>query len=368
MSSLDNHSPPPASHRNKYRNWVTNIVVAAVVTLVIYIVSLYISHGTFIRPFTYTIGIELFFTFCYFLLLFWLYPKISRLIHSRVFQKLNSLSTNLLEGFIVVLATAFLTAVIKLFPLWIIVLFIEEVQMIPDAVRRNFVIHAVSGLFFYYFVERNRIRKRLQQERLNAARLEREKFHTELQELKNQVNPHFLFDSLEALTPLIKKNPEESVEFVEKLSEVYRSFLAPNEKELVTLKEELKTVEAYIYLLKTHFGNTIESQFNSLTDADKLSLPPGVLFFLTKQMIKRRKLNAEDKLKLEFSAEDKILKVICNRSWEKDSSPDEENELEKICNRYSFFSDKKPEVFWNENQVIVQLPLLKIENNESSNY
>lgn len=366
MNLPKNHSHFTSPPQNKYRDWLKNIIVATLVTLVLYLVSIYISHGTVFRPLNYTIWIELILSICYFLLLFWLYPKISGLIHSPPFQSLNSLLNNLVEGFIVVLATVFLTVAIKLPFLWVIVVWIEEVQWFPDAVRRGFVIHAVSGLFFYYFVERNRIRKRLQQERLNAARLEREKFHAELQELKNQVNPHFLFDSLEALTPLIKKNPQESVRLVEKLSEVYRSFLTSNEKELTTLKEELETVDAYIYLLRKHSGDTIEIQKNSIKNAEDLSLPSGILFFIIEQIIKRKKSNAEDKLVIKIKAESTILKISCEDLLLNDNALSEENEFDQI--RYRYFSDRKPEVFLDENQTVVHLPLLKIENNESSNY
>lgn len=368
VNIFNKHNYLLPSRRNKYRKWVLNIIVAAVVTILIYLLSLYISHGTIFRPIKYTIAIELFFTFCYFLLLFLFYPKISRVVHSHTFRRLNSLSSNLLEGLIVVLATTLLTAIIKLFPLWLVVLFIEEVQMLPEAVRRNFIIHAVSGLFLYYFVERNRIRKRLQQERLNAARLEREKFHAQLQDLKDQVNPHFLFDSLETLTPLIKIDQEGSVEFVKKLSDVYRSFLAQNEKELVSLKEELKTVEAYFHLLKTNFGNTITIHTESLGKAQSLSLPPGILFSVLEQITGRKISKAEEKITMKFSAESKELKVCCTTPFAKDPTFDVENLLQQIGSRYTFFSDKKPEVFVDDNQVVVQIPLLKIENNESCNY
>ncbi|MGY5850060.1 sensor histidine kinase [Salegentibacter sp. F14] len=350
--------------QNKYGVWVKNIIVATLVTLVLYLVSIYISHGTVFIPLDYTVWIELILSICYFLLLFWLYPKISRLIHSNPFQSLNRLFTNFVEGFIVVLATVFLTVAIKLPFLWVIVVWVEEVEWYPDAVRRGFVIHAISGLFFYYFVERNRIRKQLQQERLNAARLERGKFHAELQKLKEQVNPHFLFDNLEVLAPLIKKDKEESVKFVENLSEVYRSFLASDEKELVSLQEELQTLEAYISLLRTQFSDAIEVKLNITKLGNSLSLPAGILFSLSNQLIKMKVPST--KLKMEFTTEGDILKISCGRSCKKDSS--HPVEIEQISNRYSIFTNKKPEIFSIENQVIIQLPLLKIENNESSNY
>ncbi|WP_081212471.1 histidine kinase [Salegentibacter sediminis] len=345
-----------------------NIIVAILVTLVLYLVSIYISRGTVLIPLDYTIWVELILSVFYFLILFWLYPKISRFIHSPPFQNLNSLLTNLAEGFIVVLATIFLTAAIKLPFLWVIVIWVEEVQWFPDAVRRGFVIQAVSGLFFYYFVERNRIRKRLQRERLNAARLEREKFHAELQELKDQANPHFLFDNLEVLTPLITKDPEESVRFVEKLSEVYRSFLASNENELITFKEELETLDAYSYLVNSQSGETIKIHKDSLKDSGNLYLPPGVLFFVIENLVKMENSNAKDKPEIQLSAEDGKLKVKCHKYWKSVFYSEAGTKFEPIKSRYAFFSEELPEVYSENNQLVVELPLLKIKDNESSNY
>ncbi len=84
---------------------------------------------------------------------------------------------------------------------------------------------AIITLFFYYFVERERSKKQLQKEMLHAARLQKENFQAQLQSLKSQVSPHFLFNSLNVLRSLIPQDTGKASEFTERLSDLYRAFL-----------------------------------------------------------------------------------------------------------------------------------------------
>ena len=92
---------------------------------------------------------------------------------------------------------------------------------------------------------------------LETEQLKREALQRELENLKSQVNPHFLFNSLNSLSSLISENPIQAEEYVNEMSKVYRYFLQVNNVKLVTLEEELKFIQAYYNLLKTRFGKGI---------------------------------------------------------------------------------------------------------------
>ena len=109
------------------------------------------------------------------------------------------------------------------------------------------VIAALLIIGFGYFVEfYNRWRIAI----LNEERLKREAITLQFESLKNQVNPHFLFNSLNVLTSLITKDPESSIRFVKQLSEVYRYVLDQNTKDITGIAEELRFLNSYIYLNK----------------------------------------------------------------------------------------------------------------------
>ncbi len=244
VNQVTKENRSPASVWNKFPLWIRNMVIAAVITIAIHLSFAFIVRGTIIRGFDITDSLELPFTFFYFLALFWIYPWISQMVHSSALSKIKRVHVKFIEGFTVVASTVLLSLVLKVLPLWLTILYINSTQddlnlaFSPDHLRRSFIIYAIIGLFFYYFVERQRIRKQLQEEHLQRAQLQKEKFRLELENLKDQVNPEFLFNSLNFLDDFIQENQTEAEEFVNRLSNVYRSFLN-RQDELITLDEEV---------------------------------------------------------------------------------------------------------------------------------
>ncbi len=92
---------------------------------------------------------------------------------------------------------------------------------------------------------------------MEKEQLKRDSISAEFETLKNQINPHFLFNSLNTLSSLIDENPKTANEFVQKLSSVYRYVLTQKDKETVSLREELSFIESYLYLNKIRFGENL---------------------------------------------------------------------------------------------------------------
>ena len=108
----------------------------------------------------------------------------------------------------------------------------------------------------------------IQQEELKRAHLA-----LQYQTLKDQVRPHFLFNSLSSLVTLINTDTEKATQFVHKLSDVYRYVLEQRENELVPLKEELKFLEDYIYLQKIRFGENLQVGYKLDLDLNRMVIP-----------------------------------------------------------------------------------------------
>jgi two-component system, LytTR family, sensor kinase len=133
----------------------------------------------------------------------------------------------------------------------------------------NLLFHLVNAIFFYF--------KEYKIKTIEAEQLKRITAQAELQVIKNQINPHFLFNNLNVLSALVMQNNSEANKFIEAFSQVYRYILNNQDKELVALQVELEFIKPYIFLLEKRFSQglkiTVEipEKYNTclLTDANR---------------------------------------------------------------------------------------------------
>lgn len=355
----------PASVWNKFPFWIRNVVIAAIVTISIHLSFSFIIRGTFVSDLDITDAIELPFSFLYILALFWIYPWISRMIHSSFLSRIKKVYVKFIEGFTVVVSTALLTLLVRLLPLWLTILYINSTQddinlgFSPDQVRRSFIIHAIIGLFFYYFVERQRIRKQLQQQQLQRAKLQKEKFRVELENLKDQVNPEFLFNSLNFLDKFIQENPKQAEEFVDRLSNVYRSFLN-RQDELITLEEEVMQLDDYFYIIECRYKNTVAFKLEIEEESAQFLLPPGSLQILIENFITNTNLKKDCDLLIKIYTTGKHSMLEIDFQHQLKSNALMNKVLKNINVRYRYFTDEKVEVKNDPTGMKVSLPLLDL--------
>lgn len=191
---------------------------------------------------------------------------------------------------------------------------------------------------------------------VQQEKLKREQLVLQYETLKSQVNPHFLFNNLNTLTSLISSNPEKAIEFVKKLSEVYRYVLDQKDHELVALETELKFLESYIYLQKIRFGDNLAVQIE--VDPQSYKIIPLSLQMLVENAIKHNEISDKNPLKIRvYTDADQYLKVE-NRLQKKTGSEGSGSGIQNIEDRYEFFTNKKVIILENAEIFLVSLPLL----------
>jgi sensor histidine kinase YesM len=196
-----------------------------------------------------------------------------------------------------------------------------------------------------------------QREIIEREKYEKESIAAKYESLKNQVNPHFLFNSLNALTNLVYEDQDKAAKFIKQLSEVYRYVLDTRDKEVVTIEEELRFLSSYIYLQQIRFGDKLK--FNISLKNTKSYIAPLALQMLIENAIKHNVISTDEPLNIKVYNEDGFIAVENN--FQKKSimaEPSAGVGLENICKRYQLLTDSKVEIIRQNDTFKVRLPVL----------
>ena len=180
----------------------------------------------------------------------------------------------------------------------------------------------------------------------------------ELKNLKNQINPHFLFNNLSVLTSLVYQNQDKAADFINELSKVYRYVLDNRNVELVTLSEELEFLNHYFYLLKIRFDAAIS--FSVSISDNKLFdyLPPMCLQLLVENTIQHNEASRENPLRVEIYTSNDYLTIENKIQKRSDKVESTRTGLTNMRARYAYFTNKKVEVYDDGKLFSVVLPLI----------
>lgn len=191
------------------------------------------------------------------------------------------------------------------------------------------------------------------------AQLEQERVLFDYEHLKSQVNPHFLFNSLNTLTNLIEEDQESAVAYTERLSDLYRNMLTYHNKDLILLSEEWDILTAYLYIQQSRFGNAL--QINSDIPQqlkERKMIPPMALQLLVENAIKHNIVSMTSPLVIDIAAREQEI-VVTNRITPKVRKGQESGiGLANIRNRYALLTRKKVYFGKEGENWVVKLPLL----------
>lgn len=193
---------------------------------------------------------------------------------------------------------------------------------------------------------------------INAEKLKKESMAAQFETLKNQVNPHFLFNSLNFLTELLYQDQDQAAEFIKELSMVYRYVLENKEKEVVCLDSEVEILNSFTYLLKIRFHNNIIID-NKLPKKSEILIAPLTLQLLVENAIKHNIASSENPLVINLFVEKKFV-IVTNKIQRKNSFfvSSFEIGLKNIQKRYEFLTNVTVEVIDSGNDFIVKVPVL----------
>lgn len=207
----------------------------------------------------------------------------------------------------------------------------------------------VHGFYFY---------KRYQENKVTRQKIIAGTASAKFETLKNQIDPHFLFNSLNVLSSLIEENPDMAQRFTTSLSKIYRYVLEQKDKELVSVQEELSFAKTYMNLLKMRFENSVFYEVAETDDNPDAKVVPLSLQLLLENTIKHNVVSQQRPLYIRIFEEDGYL-VVQNDYQRKEVLQDRKGVgLENIVNRYDIITNRKVYIEQTEKHFTVKLPIL----------
>ena len=192
-----------------------------------------------------------------------------------------------------------------------------------------------------------------------TTKLEESSIKAQYTALQNQLNPHFLFNSLNTLISEIEYNPENAVDFTQKLSDVYRYILKSQEQGLVTLRDELEFLDSYIYLHQVRLGKCIQLENKMTPTLLNKKIPSLTLQLLIEIVIKHNIINMENPMviHLDYSDKDQTLSVRNKIKLKKDVAKSGMG-LKNLSARYLLICNLHITIIDDSEYFTVKIPLL----------
>ncbi len=197
--------------------------------------------------------------------------------------------------------------------------------------------------------------------RFNLAELERfkkENAEFRFEALRSQLNPHFLFNSLNTLSSLVNEDTKNATRFIRELADVYRYILDNREKELADFQREMDFANSYIQLNKLRFGDNFQVNIEVINNSGDKKIAPLTLQLLIENAIKHNIISKTKPLKIQIMADEHELIVSNNLQLKKTKEYSNNMGLKNIISRYEFLTDKKITITTTESEFIVKIPLI----------
>lgn len=193
--------------------------------------------------------------------------------------------------------------------------------------------------------------------------LEQVNLLAQFEALKNQINPHFLFNTLGTLITIIEEDRNQAINYVQELSRVYRYLLQTRNKHLVRLDEELDFIRSYAELVSSRFVSKFQINIQIPPSHYNYRLPPLGLQLLLENALKHNAVLASSPLKVDFSLEaDNYIAVRNNLQPKRVVEKSYKVGLKNLAEQYRFFTDEKIIIISNSSFFIVKIPLIKMDN------
>lgn len=201
-----------------------------------------------------------------------------------------------------------------------------------------------------------------------ADQLQQANLRSQLDGLKGQISPHFLFNALNSLSSLIEEDPDQAQKFIDEMSSVYRYLLRANETELATLDQELRFTRSYFHLLRTRHGEHLQLEEVIGEHYHSYQLPPLTLQLLLENAVKHNIILPEQPLHIRIETRDDGRLVVQNNLQRKAiHAVSNQVGLSNIINKYRLLGVGDVDVMDEAPYFTVTLPLINSEKLVSVN-
>lgn len=192
-----------------------------------------------------------------------------------------------------------------------------------------------------------------------VRQLDRERSEAEMHALRNELDPHFIFNSLTTLNHLIINNPQQAYLFNNKFAQVYKYYLINKTNVLISLRDELEFIDNYFFLLRIRHEDKLQLDADLDNYENILMIPPFALQILLENAIKHNEFTRESPLHIKFFLNGQYLKVSNNIKPKPYSVNSTGIGLKNLSSRYKILCNKDIEVEQTTEDFIVKLPLIK---------
>ncbi|MDV6168056.1 histidine kinase [Flavobacterium sp. DG1-102-2] len=212
------------------------------------------------------------------------------------------------------------------------------------------VLTGATHAFYFY--------KRYQENKVKEQKIIAGTASAQFESLKNQIDPHFLFNSLNVLSSLIEENPDNAQRFTTSLSKIYRYVLEQKDKELISVQEELSFAKTYMNLLKMRFENSLSYELPEKQPDSECKVVPLSLQLLLENTIKHNVVSPQRPLHITIFEENGYL-VVGNNLQKKEVLQDRRGVgLQNIVSRYAILTSRNVLVEASDEYFRVKLPIL----------
>jgi len=194
---------------------------------------------------------------------------------------------------------------------------------------------------------------------LEATKHEQQATKAQLEFLKMQIDPHFLFNNFSTLTSLIEEDPQLAVEYLQRLSAIYRHVLKEQEQHVVRLKEELEFIDAYLFLYKTRYQDSLVVEVNITGNLMEKGIATATLQLLVENAIKHNSISKQEPLTIHILAEEEYLIVKNNINHTLKRVESTGLGLKNITERYLLLCNQEILVEQTPSEFVVKIPLLE---------
>ena len=191
-----------------------------------------------------------------------------------------------------------------------------------------------------------------------TEQLKKEYMHSQLIGLKSQVNPHFLFNSLNSLSSLIQENQAEAERFLDEMSKVYRYLLRSSDEQLVTLESELQFIRSYFYMLKVRYSGAVDLSVNVDPSMKDKHLPPLTLQILLESAFNLNMISKDMPLTIEISTLENGWLQIKNNIQRRIGEKTDNTGIDNITNKFRLLCQQCININDTDSNRTIQIPLM----------